>query len=194
MTVLTKTWLAIALLLFSTLTIAAEIVNINKADAAAIQQNLTGIGPVKAEAIVRYRNKVGKFKSLEDLQNVDGLGPALVKKNKKLLSLSKGVTKGDAKAYSSAKKKATAASKTTAKSTKKSSSSSKSKDSGKSKTAAKSKSSASTSTASKSGGSNNVSSKTSGSKKSSGSKTTTKKSKKSKSKSKTKKKKTVSDT
>ncbi len=70
-------------LLLSTALYAAEMVNINKADAAAIQQNLVGIGPVKAEAIVSYRKKNGKFKSVADLQNVKGLGPALLKKNKR---------------------------------------------------------------------------------------------------------------
>jgi competence protein ComEA len=117
MKAITRSLLALTLLVFTTITFAAEIVNINKADAAAIQQNLTGIGPVKAEAIVRYRSKVGKFKNLDDLQNVTGVGPALIKKNKKLLSLSKGVTKGDAKAYSSAKKKASASRSTTSKTT-----------------------------------------------------------------------------
>ncbi len=111
-------------MLFTGLAAAAETVNINKANAAAIQQNLVGIGPIKAEAIVRYRNQNGKFKSLDDLQNVTGLGPALIKKNKRYLSLSKGVVKGDDKAYAAAKKqagksKSTGKKKTAAKSAKK---------------------------------------------------------------------------
>jgi len=93
-------------MLFAGMASAAELVNINKANAAAIQQNLVGIGPIKAEAIVSYRNKNGKFKSLDDLQNVTGLGPALIKKNKRYLSLSKGLVKGDDKAYAASKKQA----------------------------------------------------------------------------------------
>lgn len=96
----------LTMLLFSTLATAAEVVNINKATAAAIQQNLVGIGPIKAEAIVKYRSKNGKYASLDDLENVTGIGPALIKKNKRYLSLSKGVVKGDDKAYAAAKKAA----------------------------------------------------------------------------------------
>lgn len=96
----------LAMMLFAGLAAAAEVVNINKASAAAIQQNLVGIGPIKAEAIVSYRKKNGKFKSLDDLQNVTGLGPALIKKNKRYLSMTKGVVAGDDKAYAAAKKKA----------------------------------------------------------------------------------------
>ena len=38
--------------------VMADVVNINKADAKALQMNLEGIGPVKAEAIVNYRKKM----------------------------------------------------------------------------------------------------------------------------------------
>jgi len=105
----------VLMMLFAGLATAAETVNINKASAAAIQQNLVGIGPIKAEAIVSYRKKNGKFKSLDDLENVTGLGPALVKKNKRLLSLTKGVTTGDDKAYAAAKKSAGKAKSTSSK-------------------------------------------------------------------------------
>lgn len=88
--------------------LAAETVNLNRADAAAIQQSLIGIGPVKAEAIISYRKKNGKFKGVDDLLNVKGIGPGLIKKNKRYMSLSKGVVKGDAKKYSAAKKQAKA--------------------------------------------------------------------------------------
>lgn len=96
----------LAMMLFAGISTAAEMVNINKASAAAIQQNLVGIGPIKAEAIVNYRKKNGKFKSLDDLQNVTGLGPAIIKKNKRYLSTTKGVVAGDDKAYAAAKKQA----------------------------------------------------------------------------------------
>jgi len=96
----------LAMLFFTSVAIAADIVNLNKASAAAIQQNLVGIGPIKAEAIVSYRKKNGKFNSIDDLQNVKGLGPALIKKNKRYLSLSKGAVSGDDKAYAAAKKQA----------------------------------------------------------------------------------------
>lgn len=96
----------LAMLFFTSFTFAAEMVNLNKASAAAIQQNLVGIGPIKAEAIISYRKKNGKFKSLDDLQSVTGIGPALIKKNKRYLSLTKGAVKGDDKAYAATKKQA----------------------------------------------------------------------------------------
>lgn len=70
----------------------AEMVNINKADAAALQANLTGIGAVKAKAIVDYRKANGSFQSIDDLKKVNGIGEATFKKLKKDVSLTKGVT------------------------------------------------------------------------------------------------------
>ncbi len=98
--------LFLTMFFFAGLASAAEVVNLNKASAAAIQQNLVGIGPIKAEAIISYRKKNGKFKSLDDLQSVTGIGPALVKKNKRYLSLTKGAVTGDDKAYAASKKQA----------------------------------------------------------------------------------------
>lgn len=81
----------------------AEIVNINKADAAALAENLDGIGPVKSKAIVNYRRKNGKFKSLDDLTNVDGVGEELVKTNRKNMSLTRGATKATGKPKTTSK-------------------------------------------------------------------------------------------
>lgn len=47
-------------------------VNINKADEATLE-SLTGIGPVKAQAIVEYR-KVHPFSSIEEITSVSGIG------------------------------------------------------------------------------------------------------------------------
>ncbi len=105
---------------------AAEVVNLNKANAAAIQQNLIGIGPIKAEAIVSFRKKNGKYKNIDDLLNVKGIGPALIKKNKRYLSLTKGAVSGDDKAYAAAKKKAKSSKSSTKKKKKTTSTTSKS--------------------------------------------------------------------
>lgn len=65
-------------------------VNINKADASALSAYLPGIGVVKATEIVKYRRANGKFKSLKDLMNVDGVGEATLDGMKKNISLSRG--------------------------------------------------------------------------------------------------------
>ena len=50
-------------------------ININTASAKALE-NLPGIGPVKAQAIVDYRNQQGLFRRTDELMNVPGIGPA----------------------------------------------------------------------------------------------------------------------
>ena len=52
----------------------AERVNINAASAAELQE-LPGIGPVLAAAIVEYREEHGAFGSAEELMEVYGIGP-----------------------------------------------------------------------------------------------------------------------
>ncbi len=48
-------------------------VDINKADIETLTQ-LPGIGHVKAKAIIDYREKIGKFKSLDEITKVKGIG------------------------------------------------------------------------------------------------------------------------
>ncbi|MGR9116557.1 MAG: ComEA family DNA-binding protein [Gammaproteobacteria bacterium] len=60
----------------------ASPVNINTADAQTISESLKGIGQKKAEAIVQYRKENGKFKSLDDLANVSGIGAKTLEINK----------------------------------------------------------------------------------------------------------------
>ncbi|RYL90379.1 helix-hairpin-helix domain-containing protein [Sporolactobacillus sp. THM19-2] len=48
-------------------------VNVNTADEQTLQ-NLPGIGPSKAKAIIQYRQEKGPFKSLEELTEVSGIG------------------------------------------------------------------------------------------------------------------------
>ena len=52
-----------------------SVVNINNADATALEA-LSGIGPVLAAAIVAYRAQHGPFTSIDQLQDVSGIGPA----------------------------------------------------------------------------------------------------------------------
>lgn len=48
-------------------------ININTADSATLQQ-LNGVGPATADKIIAYRETSGKFKRIEDLKNVSGIG------------------------------------------------------------------------------------------------------------------------
>jgi competence protein ComEA len=87
--------LALACALFLTAPAFAEIVNINKADAAALAQNLNGIGEAKAQKIIEYREQHGGFQSIDELANVPGIGAKTVERNRDSISLDKGVTKVD---------------------------------------------------------------------------------------------------
>ena len=71
------------------LSVQAAPVDINSADAKAIAKVMKGVGIKKAKAIVAYRNKHGKFKSVEELSKVKGIGKKTVAKNRKNLSLGK---------------------------------------------------------------------------------------------------------
>ena len=79
------------ILLFSTSAMSAQTmaakVNINTANAEQIATSMNGIGDNKAKAIVEYRKTHGKFKSVNDLENVDGIGLKTVEKNKGKITL-----------------------------------------------------------------------------------------------------------
>jgi comEA protein len=63
-------------------------ININTAGVEELTK-LPGIGPTKAQSIIDYRNKNGKFSSVDDLLNVKGIG------EKTLEKLRNSVTIGD---------------------------------------------------------------------------------------------------
>lgn len=52
-------------------------VDINTADKAALG-TLKGIGPAKAEEIIKYRQEKGPFKSVDELKNVKGIGDKIL--------------------------------------------------------------------------------------------------------------------
>lgn len=72
--------LATALVLALT-SLPALALDVNTASKEELQ-TLTGIGPQKAEAIVSYREEHGPFESIESLQEVPGIGPSTVAKNR----------------------------------------------------------------------------------------------------------------
>lgn len=54
-----------------------DILDLNAADPPALEQ-LPGIGPVLARRIVAHRDRHGPFHRLEDLLQVEGIGPRLL--------------------------------------------------------------------------------------------------------------------
>lgn len=62
------------------------LVNINTAGFAELD-SLPGIGEVKAQAILDYRQNNGLFTSLEDLMKVDGINQSLYEKLQGLITL-----------------------------------------------------------------------------------------------------------
>ena len=77
---LTKILCGLSLLALSVPLFAA--VNINTADAEALQSELKGVGLSKAESIIAYREANGVFKSADELANVKGIGLKTVEKNR----------------------------------------------------------------------------------------------------------------
>jgi len=69
------------ILLLSTSAFADKI-NINTANAEQIASAMSGVGDNKAKAIVEYRSSHGKFKTIDSLENVDGIGEKTIEKNK----------------------------------------------------------------------------------------------------------------
>lgn len=58
---------------------STAIVHLNTATASQLEQ-LKGIGPSHAKAIIEYRKTHGDFKSVEDLTKIKGIGPKAVKR------------------------------------------------------------------------------------------------------------------
>jgi len=61
-------------------------ININLADADALQE-IPGIGPATAEKILAYRETNGKFKTVEEIKNVSGIGEKTFEKMKDKITI-----------------------------------------------------------------------------------------------------------
>jgi len=72
--------------LFLSAGVLFAMVDINKADAKELSK-LSGIGKVKAENIVAYRQTNGCFKEIKDVTNVKGIGKGIVQKNQKMIQI-----------------------------------------------------------------------------------------------------------
>lgn len=74
-------------LCFSAPLLATTPIDLNTATAEQIAAALIGIGPAKAQAIVDYRTEKGSFVSIDELTEVQGIGPATLERNRDLLQL-----------------------------------------------------------------------------------------------------------
>ena len=63
-----------------------SIININEANKELLM-TLTGIGESKAVKIIEYREKEGKFNTIEDIKNVEGIGDSLFEKIKNYITI-----------------------------------------------------------------------------------------------------------
>ena len=69
---------------------AAEPVDINTADAEALAEAINGVGIKKARDIVAYREQNGPFRSVEQLADVNGIGPQTVERSRENLTVKDG--------------------------------------------------------------------------------------------------------
>ena len=53
---------------------ATGAVDLNRANQSQLEE-LPGVGPVTAQAILTWRQQHGRFSRIEELQEVDGIGP-----------------------------------------------------------------------------------------------------------------------
>jgi len=78
---------SIVLVLFLFISAFAAI-NLNTADKVALE-SISGIGPAKASAIIKYRDEHGSFKNVDGLLNVKGIGPKMLDKIKGQVEITK---------------------------------------------------------------------------------------------------------
>ncbi len=62
-------------------------ININVSDELTLSRALVGVGPVKAAAIVDYRDRHGPFTRPQDLMQVKGIGKGTLRKNRSRISV-----------------------------------------------------------------------------------------------------------
>ena len=76
----------IFVLLMLLVSLVFGVVNVNSANSAQLQ-TLNGIGPSKAQEILKYRKAHGAFKTVDELVNVKGIGPKTLQNMKTQISL-----------------------------------------------------------------------------------------------------------
>ena len=80
--------LSLPVLMLAAANLFAASVNLNTATEEELAEILTGIGGSRAAAIVEYREQNGPFKSVDELENVEGIGPHIVELNRDVMNVS----------------------------------------------------------------------------------------------------------
>lgn len=88
-------------------------VNLNTASSTELQQ-VPGIGPATAEKILQARKSYGSFKSVDDLQAIQGIGPKKLAKMRRYLTVAKTAPPTKQASHSEQAGKTTASPKDTA--------------------------------------------------------------------------------
>jgi competence protein ComEA len=70
-------------------------VDINSADARTLSKELKGIGPARAEAIIRYRTQNGPFKSADELAMVKNIPQKVIDANRPDIRVEKSAATPD---------------------------------------------------------------------------------------------------
>jgi competence protein ComEA len=103
MTFFTKTLFALLLVIASAAHAqVAERININTADVATLDRVMDGVGPAKAAAIVEHRRVHGPFRTVDQLVNVKGIGPATLELNRARIMVVGGPAPAPARAATNA--------------------------------------------------------------------------------------------
>ncbi len=79
--------LALTLAVFSAMSFAQQVVDINTATAEQLEKEVKGIGPKKAADIVKYREANGPFQSVDDLAKVPGIKGKTLEKIKPMVTV-----------------------------------------------------------------------------------------------------------
>jgi competence protein ComEA len=75
-------WLVVLMGMLLSTGAMAGTVNINRAEVGELAENIHGIGPNLAQAIVNYRKQYGDFSSIEELTGIRGIGLTIIKANR----------------------------------------------------------------------------------------------------------------
>ncbi len=82
-----RTLVAALSIALASVAMAADPVDINSADAAALAQAINGVGVKRARAIVAYREQHGPFRSVDELVQVAGIGERIVERSRERLQV-----------------------------------------------------------------------------------------------------------